>query len=123
MGEELILTRNRFILDLLRQNFVRVDGPRLEDEKSIVYDVWNRKRDPGDENCVRIAFDRGFLREAGNDFARATLQALRDAKGLLHAAGGRGVRTGASKEKGEAALFGDDSGSSKKELRPFFPTL
>ena len=88
MGDELVLTRNRFILRLLRQNFAHVEGPRFEDESHITYDVWNRRRDPDDEDCVRIAFNRGFLREAGNDFARATLQVLREAKGLLHGARG-----------------------------------
>lgn len=81
MGEELVLSRNRFILRLLEQNFLRVDGPRFEDGKNVFYDVWTRSRD---KRCVRIAFDHAFLSEPSNDFARATLEALRQAKGMLH---------------------------------------
>jgi hypothetical protein len=81
MGEELVLARNRFILKLLKQNFVRVDGPWFEDGKSILYEVGVGRRQ---KRRVRIAFDLAFLSEPDNDFARVTLKALRDAKGLLH---------------------------------------
>jgi hypothetical protein len=81
MGEELVLARNRFIMRLLEQNFVRVDGPRFEDGKSIFYEVGTRGRC---KHSVRIAFDLAFLSEPDNEFARVTLEALRDAKGLLH---------------------------------------
>jgi len=91
MGEELVLVRNRFILRLLRQNFAHVEGPRLEDENSIAYDVWNRSRDLEDDQCVRIAFERRFLGEADNDFAATTLHVLREAKGLLHTGRRAGV--------------------------------
>jgi hypothetical protein len=88
MGEELVLARNRFILRLLEQNFIRVEGPSLEDGNRILYDVWKRSRDLEDECRVRIAFDRKFLGEPNNDFARAAIQALREAKRKLHTRGG-----------------------------------
>jgi hypothetical protein len=87
MGEELVLARNRFILRLLEQNFIRVEGPSLEDGNRLLYDVWKRNRDHEDQCRVRIAFDRKFLSEPNNEFARAALQALREAKRRLHTGG------------------------------------
>ena len=80
MGDELVLTRNRFILRLLRQNFAHVEGPRFEDENHITYDVWNRRREPDDEDCVRIAFGRRFL---GDHAAVRPAGRLRGFKALL----------------------------------------
>jgi hypothetical protein len=98
MGEELVLARNRFIMRMLEQNFVRVDGPRFEDGKSIFYEVRTGRRH---KRSVRIAFDLAFLSEPDNEFARVTLEALRDAKGLLH--------EGARKVQGRRAMpsFGE----------------
>jgi hypothetical protein len=87
MGEELVLARNRFILRLLEQNFVGVEGPLLEDGNFVLYDVWKRSRDSEGEHRVRIAFDRRLLGEPDNGFARTALQVLREAKERLHAGG------------------------------------
>lgn len=95
MGDELLLTRNQFILGLLKQNFVRVEGPRLEDgENRISYEVWNRGPDPDRDHSVRIAFEVEFLKEPGNDFARTALQVLRRAKWRLRSAPGTRVDAG-----------------------------
>lgn len=82
MGEERVLTRSRFILRLLEQNFLRVHGPWFEEGKRVFYEVWGR-----DESRVRMTFDRELLSERDNDFARITLETLRDAKELLRAKG------------------------------------
>ncbi len=83
MGEGIFEVRSRFIRRLLEQNFVAVRGPRVvEEEKRVYFDVWKSSRS---ERCVHIAFDFDFLSEAGNDFARTTLEALKDAKGMLKA--------------------------------------
>jgi hypothetical protein len=91
MGEELVLSRNRFILRLLKQNFAHVDGPRFEgfDSGSVRYEVGRPVGDLWDRNRVRIAFGQRFLREPANDFARVALQVLREAKGMLHGTGSR----------------------------------
>ncbi len=82
MGEERVLMRSRFILRLLEQNFLRVDGPWFEEGKRVFYDVWGQ-----DECRVRMTFDREFLSERDNDFARTTLETLREAKEMLRAKG------------------------------------
>ena len=91
MGEELVLSRNRFILRLLKQNFVHVDGPRLEglEPKNIQYEVGRPAGDLRGRDRVRIAFGQRFLSEPDNDFARIALRALREAKGMLHGTGCR----------------------------------
>jgi len=91
MGEELVLSRNRFILRLLRQNFLYVDGPRLEalEPKNIQYAVGRPAGDLRDRSRVRIVFGGRFLSEPDNDFARVAIQALREAKGMLHGTGRR----------------------------------
>jgi len=88
MGEVLVLSRNRFIRRLLEQNFIRVDGPRLEDGNVIYYEVWRQCGDPEDACSVRIAFDRKFLSKPANEFARTTIRVVREAKGMLNAGGG-----------------------------------
>ncbi len=83
MGEELIFRRNQFIVRLLRQNFGCVEGPRFGGGNFVFYDVWKETRDSEQGNRVRIVFTRELLAEAENDFARTTLQALRNAKSVL----------------------------------------
>ena len=108
MGEELILSRNRFIMRLLEQNFARVDGPGLKDGKRIFYDVWGGNLDVDEGVRVRIAFDRKFLSEPSNEFARTTLQALRKTKVRLY----RSERTisshGGAVEAGDEIRIGED---------------
>jgi len=73
---------------------------------SIFYDARRRSRD---ECRVRIAFDRELLRERDNDFARTTLEALREAKGMLRAGAGGVTMQEAMKEWDEKEQIGCDT--------------